>query len=321
MNNTFCAALYKHVNLRWDNTAIACCRWVDPVQQFTGDVSQVLHSDEYVQLRKKIEAGDKLEQCYKCYEDEEQFGFSLRTKFNDKYGTDTTVQVEEAELNLNNICNLACVMCNETKSSQIWKEKNPMLPIKDGIFAVTPVPEMPDTVKKIRFMGGEPLMTSTHRSVLKTVKNLSKVSVEYITNGMFMLTTEDLELLNSCKSAQFMVSIDGYKEVNELTRKGSNWEQVNMFVDELLKNTKFSVTVYTLIHKHSWPGLIGFPEWIEEKQKIRPFRWEVHLLKVPEELSIETLHPMEKEELLKIVQKNNIPDWGKIEKLLLENNK
>ena len=96
-------------------------------------------------------------------------------------------------------------------------------------------------------MGGEPLMTNDHRRVLRSIKDLSKVEIQYITNGMFMLTPEDVVLLNNCTKVKMFVSIDAYGKLNEQIRIGSDWNQIEKFVDDILNNTNILETNVTQI--------------------------------------------------------------------------
>ena len=60
-------------------------------------------------------------------------------------------------------------------------------------------------------------------SLLKLVVNPSVTDVVYNTNGTFMLDIKTIELLNTFKSVEFIVSIDGFGELNEQVRSGSVW--------------------------------------------------------------------------------------------------
>lgn len=316
INTAQCAAFYKHFVLEGDDVA-PCCRWSKNFQKFDGDFSQVLHSKKFVELRKKVESGKKLKECKKCYY-EEKLGrsLSLRQKLNMQWRVDS-VQVESLELNLNNVCNLACIMCDSHFSSRIWKEENPTLPANQGIWRLKDIPNIPDTVKRIRFMGGEPLMTNVHRQVLRSIKDPSKVEIQYITNGMFMLTPEDVVLLNKCAKVAIYVSIDAYGKLNEEIRIGSDWNQIEKVVDDILNNTNYVLGIETVLHKKSWKGLVDLLLWIEEKRKIRSIIWNVHPLIVPEQLSIKNLNLNESKELMEIVTKYyNIPDSKQIRRML-----
>jgi len=315
INTSQCAAFYKHFVLEGDNV-VPCCRWQSSFQKFDGDVSQVLHSKKFVELRQKVESGQKLKECSKCYYEEEVGrSLSLRQKLNMQWGVDT-VQVESLELNLNNVCNLACIMCDSYFSSRIWKEENPTLPAGQGIWRLKNIPNIPDTVKRIRFMGGEPLMTNVHRQVLRSIKDFSKIEIQYVTNGMFMLTPEDVVLLNNCAKVMFYVSIDAYGKLNEETRIGSDWNQIEKFVDDILNKTNYVLGIETVLHKKSWRGLTDLLLWINGKRKIRPVGWSIHPLIVPRLLSIKNLNLNESKELMEILTKYKIPDSKQIYRML-----
>lgn len=315
INTAQCAAFYKHFVLEGDDV-MPCCRWASSFQKFDGDFSQVLHSKKFAELRKKVELGQKLKECSKCYYEEEVGrSLSLRQKLNTRWGVDSA-QVESLELNLNNVCNLACIMCDSYYSSRIWKEENPTLPVSKGVWRLKDIPNIPDTVKRIRFMGGEPLMTNAHRQVLHTIKDLSKIEIQYVTNGMFMLTPEDVVLLNNCAKVVMFVSIDAYGKLNEQTRIGSDWNQIEKFVDNILNNTNYVLGIETVLHKKSWRGLVDLLLWINEKNEIRPINWSVHPLIVPQILSIKNLNLDESKELMDMLTNYNIPDSKQIYRML-----
>ena len=305
--DTKCAAFYRHFNLRGDNNIWPCCRYGSPVQSFDGDFSQVLHSKEYQLLRERTEAGHKLQGCKKCYHEDSTGKKSMRQSFNNDYDT-KNIQLEFLEIGFDNICNLSCPTCSPRFSSSIWAEENPDLPYKEGIRSAKKIINIPNSIKAIRFLGGESLMTNRHRKFLEKIEDLSQVSVEYITNGMFMLSQKDHEVLQKCSKVEISVSVDAYGELNEKVRVGSNWKQIEANFDALLKETNYDISITTVVSTLSWHGLPDLFKWIQLKREIRDFFWGIIVLTSPEIFNIITLSVNEKIQLIEILENYNIPD-------------
>ena len=73
-----CAAFWHHTNVRSDNKVFPCCRYKESVIDFNGDLSSILTSQPYDDLRRKVSDGEKLPGCSKCYQEESLGQKSLR---------------------------------------------------------------------------------------------------------------------------------------------------------------------------------------------------------------------------------------------------
>lgn len=295
-----CAALYSHTNIRSGNRIFPCCRFKKSVKTFDGDVSNILTSPEYNQLRKDFE-NHKLPECAKCWHEESLGKESLRQWFNKNYSTEKT-ELKYLEIGFDNICNLTCDGCWEEWSSSWWAKKNPNKPVKQGIVHIDEITEIPDTIEKIVFLGGEPLMTNRHRLFLEKIKHLESVSVEYFTNGMFSLTDKDRAVLDRCNSVKFTVSIDGYKKLNEKVRSGSIWNTVEKNTNDISQN--YTTVIHTVVHKNNWHGLIDLHEWINNNS----YNWTTNILTFPKNLDIINLNQESKKLLIKVCNQYQIPN-------------
>ncbi len=280
-SKTYCAAFYKHTNIRYDGNAYACCRGTQPVTKVEGESSSLLHTNEYQNLRNKTERGVKLNGCSKCYLEEEHGKFSMRQQFNKELGTDKEVKLEWLEI------------------GSIWSEV--------GTQAVKSVIKIPETVRRIRFMEREPFMTGTHRKILQTMKdpNLRETSIEYATNGQFMLTPDDHALLSRAKHVVIDVSVDAFGGLNSIVREGVDWEKIDMFVDDIMENTNYKIGIYTTLHNKGWKNLDKLAKWVRTKMEadnMRCFYWQINPLTYPEHLCISHLSSDEKEQLIKWIE-------------------
>jgi MoaA/NifB/PqqE/SkfB family radical SAM enzyme len=299
MSETFCSAFWNHTNIRGGNRVFPCCRYKTPVQTFDGDLGKVLHSKEYESLRSDSLNGIKNSNCEKCYYEESLGKKSTRQWFNENY-SGKVVELNYLEVGFDNICNLACDGCWEEWSSSWWVKKNPEGKVIEGILSTSEFVNIPKTIEKIVFLGGEPLITNRHRKFLQSFSDLSHLTVEYFTNGMFDLTEEDHKLLGKCRSVKFTVSVDGYRELNEKVRTGSEWNRVEQFIT----NLEYEKVVHTTIHRNNWHGLPEISNWID----LNNYMWTTNVLTYPKHLDIINLTDIEKQKLLRILELHDIPN-------------
>ena len=291
-----CAAFWKHTNIRNNNKIYPCCRYKTPVATFDGDVEGILHSKVYDELRQ----ADYLEGCSKCYYEEAQGKESLRERFNAEYDTDT-VELKYLELGLDNICNLTCDGCFGEFSSEWSKIENPDKPSSYHIRSTKDFDNVPDTVDKILFLGGEPLMTKRHLKVLEKVNNKGTTSVIYNTNGTFLLDIETQEVLKAFNNAKFILSIDGYGDLNNKVRSGSKWSDILKFIDQI-KQLQFELSVNSVLHINNWQGIIELEQFVNSLE----VEWTVNVLTYPKHLDIGTT--TEPSLVINQIQKTKIPN-------------
>ena len=294
-----CAALYNHINIRGGDRVYPCCRYKQPLQTFDGDVNKVLNSYSYNKLRHDMMEG-WLPECAKCKHEEDAGKESLRQWFNKNYTTDE-IKLRYLEVGFDNICDLTCDGCWEEWSSSWWVKKNPDLPAKQGITSTTEFRNIPESISKVVFLGGEPLMTNRHRRFLESFDTLEHLEVEYFTNGMHSLQEADYQLLSQCKHVHFTISIDGYSSLNDQVRSGSVWRKVVETLNEIADT--FDYTIHTTIHKNNWYGLPDLCEFTKKYAK-----WTTNVLTYPKKLDIINLEQCDKQKLLDILDEFDIPN-------------
>ena len=248
-----CAAFWHHTNIRNDNRIFPCCRFKKSIATFNGNVSEILFYKEYEKLRDRSSSNDYIDECKKCYEEEKNGKPSLRQKFNKEYDFQS-INLEFLEIGFDNICNLTCDGCWSEFSSAWSKKLNPDADKKIHIKSTTEIKEIPDSLKKVLFLGGEPLMTNRHLKFLKLIKNPNNVDVIYNTNGTFLLDDFNIKFLKEFKSVEFILSIDGYGKLNEKVRQGSDWNQILKFINQI-KEHGFKLSINTVLHLNNWHGI------------------------------------------------------------------
>lgn len=301
-NGTICSAFWRHTNIRGDDRIFPCCRFKSPIGKFDGDVIKILTTAEYQELRRASEAGEKISGCDKCYHEESLGKKSLRQKFNQEYSRNS-IALEYFEIGFDNICNLTCDGCFDEFSNAWAKKNNPEIPLKQLTTKSPEIKNIPRSVKKILFLGGEPLMTNRHKKFLSMIDNKHEVSVIYNTNGTFKLDAGTVDLLDEFKKVSFIVSIDGYGSLNDRVRSGSRWSDILEFIDQV-EDLDFDISVNTVIHRNNWFGLEDLCKFVSRMK----LEWSVNVLTYPNHLDIINLTEEDKQEFKQILETYEIPD-------------
>lgn len=292
INQTLCAAFWNHTNIRSGDRIFPCCRFKHPIDTFNGHISNILESETYRDLREKSKNGIAIKGCEKCYLEEKLGKQSLRQEFNQQYNIDS-VSLKYLEIGFDNICNLTCDGCWEEFSSAWSKIKNPDADRKSHIVSISEIKDSSAGIEKIVFLGGEPLMTNRHRRFLSSLPTREILEVIYYTNGTFLLDSASIEILNSCKTVKFILSIDGVEDLNDKVRSGSSWSSIIEFISQI-KSLKFDLHIHSVIHKNNWFGFSELADFVDSIQ----VNWSVGLLTFPEYLCIDNLSSEEKSRLL-----------------------
>jgi len=296
-SKTLCAAFWQHSVVRSDNNIFACCRYKSPVQKFTGDITSVLNSSEYDKLRQDSINGIFNPNCQKCYYEESLGKFSTRNYLNSVYDTND-INLKYLEIGFDNICNLTCDGCRGEFSSSWANIENPTIGKKFNIRSTVEITSVPLTIERINFLGGEPLMTNRHKDFLKLVSTPHTVNITYNTNGTFLLDDETYSLLKHFKSVKFIISIDGFQELNEKVRSGSKWEDVIKFIDQI-KTLGFDIQIHSVLHINNWFGIVDLSKFINDNNLL----WSLTVLTYPKHLDIINLTREQKIEFINLLDK------------------
>lgn len=227
----------------------------------THSVSDVWHSESYNNFREEFLQGEKPSVCHLCWQAESAGLTSKRQrelKRDIAFTTDFfNIQNSPIELDikLGFSCNSKCRICYYGRSSTWYKEdkkfsKNlPDLHEIDYTFATTT--EFWNTfgkdfknLKKIKLIGGEPMLDKKHISLLKTLPK--DVIISYNTNG----TIYDENLVNELKTFEnvnLSFSIDNIGEKFNYERHSIiKWDTVTSNIQKY-KNCNFDLDIVCTI--------------------------------------------------------------------------
>lgn len=190
-------------------------------------------------------AGEPVSGCESCYSEEQSGNSSLRLSSNQKMASPiprspeaSIKHVEYVELFIGSTCNLRCVTCSPTLSTQIFKDYETLgwdLPTNK----VTPPSnlqflEEADSVKQIKFVGGEPLIGKRHTQAVDILlkKDLRECDLIYYTNATVWPSESTQKLWKQARSVYLNLSIDSVGVENDYIRMNSDWTQVNNIVQD-----------------------------------------------------------------------------------------
>jgi sulfatase maturation enzyme AslB (radical SAM superfamily) len=263
---TFCPYLFLHYHLDTDKATKLCCHATDSINGKTLDFD----SSIYRALREKNLNNEKLRYCEKCYTAEESGYTSLRQRCIDDVNTRADLLFDQIDqhknnkkllphwydLRISNNCNLSCVMCGPQYSSTWARELG-----QDNTHLGYEVDvDINPNTYKIQLAGGEPFMIKRFVGMLSQVEN---VDCEIVVNtNATVVTAPLLDQLRRFPNVWIVVSIDGYGELNNSIRRGSNWNTIEKNLRLFLDNG-FTVLVNTVLQRDNVNHLYELGVWLE----------------------------------------------------------
>jgi len=262
MTNKFCSFLSDQHHFNFD--LVRPCCWIRGADANIFDKEAV--KAQYTRLS---QVTDWIPECNFCKKIEDQKLESPRLKSLNKSlplatGNDPTI----LEIQIDDTCNAACIMCGYWTSTT-WEEYNQKtlkLPasnpkrketdISDRVEAIKNIVNF-DTARRLSFLGGEPFKTSTHVEILKEIKHPENVTLHYVTNTSIFPDEDTVKLLLSFKRIELSVSIDGIGDHFNYIRWPLQWKQVvenlRKFSDlkkqmDIQINTSFTINPFNIFY-------------------------------------------------------------------------
>lgn len=208
----------------------------------------------------KAQQQDWIPQCIECQQVEQSGKTSLRELYNQQFETD--VGIKHWDLKINNTCNLACRMCDNTSSSK-WAQLiqdhtgfDMHYTVQDNNRwhkqAVDFVDHMYDA-KVVKFTGGEPFMIPQVKHVIEQLIDrdiAAAVKLELITNGSYDISAWN-KYFEHFDSVWVNISVDAVGKRYEYIRPYSSWDTVSTnilsFQNNKPSNTEFGISTLPMI--------------------------------------------------------------------------
>ena len=203
-----------------------------------------------------------LEECAECKLSEELTGQSLRTTYNQQF--DNEVGIKHWDLKINNTCNFACRMCDQTSSStwaKIIKENKEAdwdvnYNVSKGAGWVKQSLEFSHLMldaKIVKFTGGEPFMIPQVKKIIQRLIDedvAPAIELHLITNGSHDMAAWN-HYFEKFKTVYINISIEAVGDRYEYIRPGSSWlttsKNTVIFNKNKPNNTNLTVTILPMV--------------------------------------------------------------------------
>lgn len=273
-----CPRLDHFVRFNPNGTVSRCGHMVAPAQFDT-----LADMDSSVWLRKVREKFDQdlwPSECQRCEQTESINGTSIRLnaiKF-DKQQTQSDYLTVGGVLD--NVCNSACLSCNEDHSTKIGSLISRQYKIVNNTNRFWDLPQ--DRIVHLDINGGEPSASKNYKQVLANLPHNVK-SVRLNTNCSTVLD-ELLPLIERGVDVTVTVSLDGIGAVHDFARWPIKWDT---FYENLMAYKSMPVdlnlwTTVSVLNVSDLPNIIAFA-------KKHSINHSYAYLKQPSELAVENL--------------------------------
>ena len=293
--DTFCILPYTHTLIQTDGKIKLCCNSIEVDAPSITDqpFNELINNKLHVRVRDEMERGIKPKECHRCYNLEDNNIVSYRQEQNHFYSkkdVKLSTGLTYLDVRFNNTCNLKCVMCSSSYSSS-WVEDERKLAEtsihKDHFKArvnfydknnfkwsiendiVQSIKQNSQTLERIHFAGGEPLLSKQHNELLHylidtgTSKNLM---ISYNTN-ITLIDKTVIKLWNQFKHVKVFLSIDGTGDVLEYIRYPIKYSNVIEVFDLIEEHSDDNIR-YVMHYTVNALNLLNVPDFIEYKMKL-----------------------------------------------------
>ena len=247
-NKSFCILPFIELLVQNGSTTV-CCRSNSPVTQL--DKLQNWQFDpSYKKIRDKMLAGELIpEYCRSCYNYEDKGIISARKKETMEWTNRLNLtSIEDIlsikspvyyEVRASNTCNIQCRTCSPANSNLIEKEYIKLGLHNDNVtYKYTNFNFIDFTnLKSLYVAGGEPTAMPELYDFLEKCVDKGNVNFEFTINTNAVKFSDKLKnLIKHFTNLKFIVSIDGYQEVNDYVRWPSKWNTIVDNTHYLIKN-------------------------------------------------------------------------------------
>lgn len=308
--STFCVLPWVHFYFNAQGQINPCCQSDTnyPLGDFTKDIID-FNSDKIIEFRQTLIDGLKAPQCESCYKKEESNIISPRQYFNQIFKKHIPINptsivkdfaLRHLDIRINNLCNLKCRMCSGNYSSriasedfQIWGSTeflNNSNSVRSEEKILQLVIDHIDTLERIYFAGGEPLINDFHYKILDILQDYKKTDIEIIYNTNFSIIDKAVNYWQKFSKITIGASIDLCGPASNYVRNGVEYGILkNNYVKllRLLPNIDFRITsVLSLYNIFNLCDLQS--EWIST-MNLNPNKISFTILHSPENTSFTVL--------------------------------
>lgn len=298
---SICNAPLTNLYLQADGTASPCWLyypWRPPKWSPDRSLADIWTGPEMTKVRDALAEHRFIGRCSECEHDIRTGNEPLATAYdNDRPIGDWPTMLE---LELSNLCNLECVMCNGKLSSRIRKNREGLEPLDvpyDESF-IDQVTELLPHLHELRINGGEPLMQPlVHLLGERVAEHRPDLRITIATNGT-VLNRKVRKLMETC-TLHFNISIDSLQaERYEGIRVHADFEKLmanTAEIHEYCRANDRTLCIMVNPMRENWEEMPEFVRWCNERDLPVWF----NTIRNPANLA---LHSLPRQELVHIVE-------------------
>ena len=306
--STFCVAPWFSVFASSRGDVAPCCAYQGDRKYNFKQIADYFNSEEIKALRNDLMNGVKNTNCQTCWKHEESGGDSLRLITNRTIGLlnsgSLSAQLEDPkveniksfDLTLGNLCNLKCVMCSPSLSSQLLAEANlnPQLKSRYGEkFAQSDFdwPKQNDFVAwcnkhlpqavHIKFTGGEPFIIPWIGDAIEHIPDEQKKNcVLHFSTNLTIINEKLIDTFRKFKQVWLSVSVEGMGDTHEYMRYGHKWKTLtdNIKFIRAMKVDNLILSISHVLQAPSYHSILDMTEYFDKMDiSIRPIMVEYPL--------------------------------------------
>jgi hypothetical protein len=269
----YCPRLDHFVRFNTNGTVSRCGHMIN-APQFES-LEDMESSMWLKKTREKMQSDQWPNECVRCKETEPDSIRSYAIELDNKTDQNDYLQVGGV---LDNLCNAACMTCNETLSTRIGNLNGPGFPVTNNFDKFCQLPQQ--RIVHLDINGGEPAYSKNYKRLLANLPpNLKTLRLN--TNCSTVLT-ELTEIAKRGIEVTVTVSCDGIGLVHELVRWPIPWQE---FYNNLMiyKTMPVKLNLWTTVSILNVDDLPNIQTFAQEHNIDHSYAY----LKHPYELSVE----------------------------------
>jgi MoaA/NifB/PqqE/SkfB family radical SAM enzyme len=310
-SDTFCVMPWLYQQLFSHGKVKPCCKFTRfvrhndaPMSLYKQSLDEIWNSDDLRGIRRAMVRGERVSGCEACYREEEAGGLSLRKSRNrdwqsgnlnpgnlsidalkaktisDDYRIVTTPTW--LQLDVGNLCNLKCRMCQGYSSSRIdedpihrqWNGSAPPKTKKsptgkrwfeDKDFIRSELFRNPGDVKQLEFLGGETLLIKEIGEILQCLIEAGvaeNIVLMASTNGS-VIKSPWLALTEKFKELALNVSIDGFEKYYEYIRYPARWSTLTRNIEILKERPRTRLTAVATLQAYNALNIVELFRYLD----------------------------------------------------------
>lgn len=276
-----CSALSNHLCVSVDGNFRPCCRYDQETNNFSiknYTFNEYKDTAFYKSIQDNMEKGWD-PGCIKCKAEEDLGKYlSMRQRLNRDFSGNG---IKFIEISISNKCNITCRMCGPKYSSK-WAQIDNVEVEKQNYSTLLDSIDF-STVKRIKYLGGEPFITPEFKELIDRVTNKESVDLQVNTNATFF-PNKYIDELAKFKNVYIALSIDGIGKVDEYVRQGTNWDKKLSVIKQWL-DTNFILYIHTVVQAHNIHDLKNIKSFAEKNN----LHWSPAVITHPKEFTLEAL--------------------------------